>query len=114
MKRKFLITFALICLMVALLTACNNSTPDFTEYGYSVGGKITLHNLPDGTKAEVTILVNTKEVATADDNGVFYVKNLEKGDIVSFAMNNVTFYPNEQIVREDIHDLRIDGYYEEQ
>lgn len=100
--------------MVALLTACNNSTPDFTEYGYSVGGKITLHNLPDGTKAEVTILVNTKEVATADDNGVFYVKNLEKGDIVSFAMNNVTFYPNEQIVREDIHDLRIDGYYEEQ
>ena len=114
MKTKIIITLALICLILTLLTACNDSTPDFTESGYSIGGKITLHDLPDGIKAEVTILVNEKEVCKTDENGLFYVNNLKRGDIISFQMDNVVFYPDTQTVKEDIYELRVDGYYEEQ
>ena len=112
MKKKIIILFAILVLLTALISACDNTTPDFTDYGLSVGGKIVIDGLPEGVNNQVTILVNSKAVATTDENGLFYVSGLSKGDKVSFYKENVTFYPSEQTVSEDIYDLRVDGYYE--
>lgn len=111
MNKKLIILTVLTLICGVLLVSCNDSTPDFSDFGFTISGKITLHDLPDNISKEITIFANNEEVATADDNGMFSVKNLQKGDEITFYMENVEFYPEKHTVRGDVYDLRIDGYY---
>lgn len=111
MNKKLIILTVLTLICGVLLLSCNDSTPDFSDFGFTISGKITLHDLPDNISKEITIFANNEKVATADDNGMFSVKNLQKGDEITFYMENVEFYPEKHTVRGDVYDLRIDGYY---
>ena len=111
MHKKILILTIIALALAVLLVACNDSTPDFTDYGYSVSGKITLHDLPEGISAEVSVLVNDEEVCTTSENGTFSLIKLSKGDEVTFYKDNVIFYPEKHRVTGNVYDLRIDGYY---
>ena len=112
MNKKILILTIFALVLAVFFTGCNDSTPDFTDYGYSVSGKITLHDLPEGVSADVSIFVNDEEVCTSNANGTFSISKLSKGDEISFHKDNVVFYPEKHKVTKNIHDLRIDGYYE--
>ena len=111
MNKKLIILTVLTLICGVLLASCNDSTPDFSDFGFTISGKITLHDLPDNISKKITIFANNEKVATADDNGMFSVKNLQKGDEITFFMENVEFYPEKHTVRGNVYDLRIDGYY---
>ena len=111
MNKKILILVIFALVLAVFVTGCNDSTPDFTDYGYSVSGKITLHDLPVGVSTEVSVLVNDEEVCTTSENGTFSINKLSKGDEVTFYKDNVIFYPEKHRVTGNVYDLRIDGYY---
>ena len=111
MHKKISILTIIALVLAVFLVACNDSTPDFTDYGYSVSGKITLHDLPEGISTEVSVLVNDEEVCTTSENGTFSINKLSKGDEVTFYKDNVIFYPEKHRVTGNVYDLRIDGYY---
>ena len=114
MTKKTLILIIFVLILAVFLFGCNDTTPDFTDYGFSIGGKIIINDLPSGVLLNVSILVNDVEVGSADENGMFYVSKLTKGDVVSFYMKNVVFYPENHRVTGNLNDLRVSGYYQKE
>ena len=111
MKRKLMIFPIILVCIYALLCACNDTTPDFTDSGFSVSGKIVVYDLPEGVDVKIDIFVNNVLVDTIGNKELFSLNNLKNGDTITFNANNVKFYPDKHTVTANLYDLRVDGYY---
>ena len=111
MKRKLMIFPIILVCICALLCACNDTTPDFTDSGFSVSGKIVVYDLPEGVDVKIDIFVNNVLVDTIGNKELFSLNNLKSGDTITFNANNVKFYPDKHTVTANLYDLRVDGYY---
>lgn len=108
MNRRITLTLIII-VIVALSTtifACD-STPDYTNNGLTVSGKF----IYDGAPLEgVKIILDFEVVATTDEDGIFSVDGLEKGDKLTFEKDGFVFYPDSRKVSGDVYDLRVEAY----
>lgn len=111
MKRKLMIFPIILVCTCAILCACNDTTPDFTDSGFSVSGKIVVYDLPEGVDVKIDIFVNNVLIDTIGNKELFSLNNLKSGDTITFSANNVKFYPDKHTVTANLYDLRVDGYY---
>ena len=108
MNRRIAITL-IILVVIALSTtlfACD-STPDYTNNGLTVSGKFIYNGAPlNGVK----IILDYEVVATTDEDGIFSVDGLEKGDKLTFEKDGFVFYPDSHKVSGDVYEMRIEAY----
>lgn len=99
----FLLTAIILAALVAL-SACSQEIPTTSQSGYTATGLITL----DGeTLAGVTVLVDGVETTTSSENGIYIVRSLDSGAVLSFELDGYTFSPSTYTITDDIYDLNI-------
>lgn len=102
---NMMLALMLVCVLASTLFACNNNDDTtLSTDKFSVTGRVTL----DGNAfANVNIAINDRTVELTSADGLYLLRDLERGDIVAFTKDGFSFSPSEHIVTGDCYDLNV-------